>query len=61
MTEIFSRLWSVRYACTAAIAAASFTLAAPALAQTFMSEDELLATIPGSIIESTSKDGTRWA
>jgi hypothetical protein len=45
----------------AATIAALFLFAAPAMAQTFMSEDELLAAIPGSIIDSTSKDGTRWA
>jgi hypothetical protein len=27
----------------------------------FMSEEELLQTIPGSVINGTSNDGTRWA
>lgn len=61
MSKVFSPIASVRLACTAAIAATALLVSAPAFAQTFMSDEELLATIPGSIIDSTSKDGTRWA
>lgn len=45
----------------AALSVTAFLLAAPASAQQFMTEDELLATIPGSTIDGTSNDGTRWA
>lgn len=37
-------------------------LSAPAAkAQTFMTEDELLATIPGSSISSKTNEGVKWA
>lgn len=45
----------------AAAALTALALAAPAHAQQFMTEDELLATIPGSVIDGVSNDGTRWA
>lgn len=61
MNEGLSRLRSVRFAFSAAVAAAAFLLAAPVFAQTFMSEDELLATIPGSTIDSKTDKGKKWA
>lgn len=44
-----------------ATVATLFLFAAPAMAQTFMSEDELLATIPGSTIDSKTDEGVKWA
>lgn len=44
-----------------AVTAFALTLAAPASAQDFMTEDQLLATIPGSVIDGVSNNGTRWA
>lgn len=44
----------------AATIAALFLFAAPAVAQTFMSEDELLATIPGSTIDGKTDKGKKW-
>jgi hypothetical protein len=43
------------------IFAALLLFSEPVSAQTFMSEDELLATIPGSVIDGKSKNGTVWA
>lgn len=40
--------------------AAVFLLTTPVFAQTFMSEDELLATIPGSTIDGKNNKGKPW-
>jgi hypothetical protein len=44
----------------AATIAALLFFAAPAIAQTFMSEDELLATFPGSTIDGKTNKGVKW-
>lgn len=44
-----------------ALCAVTMALAAPLSAQEFMSEDDLLATIPGSVIDGKSNNGTVWA
>lgn len=46
------------FALAIAVTAAAATTAS---AQTFMSEEELLATIPGATIDGKGNDGTRWA
>ncbi|MCC0065124.1 MAG: hypothetical protein H6895_13735 [Defluviimonas sp.] len=45
---------------SAALAASLFLFATPVAAQTFMSEDELLATIPGSTIDGKTDQGEKW-
>ena len=46
----------------AVVVMAIFCLSAPAShAQTFMTEDELLDTIPGSSITSKTNEGVKWA
>lgn len=42
------------------VVATLFMFTAPAFAQTFMSEDELLATIPGSTIDGKTDKGKKW-
>ncbi len=48
--------------CTIGAAMALLSLTAPMVhAQTFMTEEELLATIPGSSISSKTDEGVKWA
>lgn len=42
------------------LALALWATVAPVSAKEFMSQDELLATIPGSIIDSKDKKGVQW-
>ncbi|WGV15956.1 hypothetical protein [Fuscovulum ytuae] len=41
--------------------AAQFSIPAPSTAQEFMSQAELISTIPGKTIQGRSNDGSRWA